>query len=103
MAFTFSFATVIEKRFVKRRVFLAQRFDHPSACRCIRRIGNLRSPRGEPFLLLQLDAVPWRIPQHYIKPAIPFRLLILRLFITYWHAEHIRECQMPVEELILLS
>src|SRR5262244_3032333 len=47
--------------------------------------------------------LPRGIPQHHIKPPIPSRLLILQLFIPHWHTEHIRERQMPVEELILLG
>src|SRR2546427_5704489 len=69
----------------------------------IRSIGDIITLTCKPFLFLKLYSFPWWIPQHHIKPAIPSCLFILRLFIPYWHTEHIRERQMPVEELILLG
>src|SRR5438045_62668 len=54
----------------KRRFFLWQVLYEPSARRFVRRVSNRSIARRKEFLLLQLDSLPRRIPEHDIKTAV---------------------------------
>src|SRR6266567_320391 len=66
-------------------------------------VSNVGSPGSKPFFFLNFNTLPRRIPQHHIEPSRPASLLILWLLTFSQHPEHIRESQVPVEELVLFS
>jgi hypothetical protein len=55
--------------------------------------------RREELLLLQLHALPRRIPEHAIEPTHPSRGRCLRIALP--HLEHLWELDAPVEERVL--
>lgn len=63
----------------------------------IPRLGDSGARRAKCSLLAYIELLPRRVPQHYIEPTTPPRLLI-RLPAA---KEHLRERQVQVEERVL--
>src|SRR2546425_8273780 len=103
MALTCSLTLIFHISFVKNPILVSKGRYHTSTLSCIGCIGNIWPSRGKPFLFLNFNTLPWRIPQHHIKATRPACLLIFRFLTFRRYPEDIGEGQVPVEELILLS
>jgi hypothetical protein len=73
----------------------------PAPLRTRRRL--LPPLRPEPLLFLQLHAIPRWVSEQQIEAATPASGLALCDFAFSRHAEHIRERELPVEELVLVA
>src|SRR6266700_4576568 len=103
MALTCSLTLIFHKSCIYCRILMHQVGYHTPTLGSIGGIGNLRSSRRKPFFFLNFDTFPRWIPQHHIKSSRPVSLLILRCLTLCRYPEHIREGQVPVKELVLLS
>src|SRR6266568_4359255 len=103
MALTCSLTLIFHKSCIYCRILMHQVGYHTPTLGSIGGIGNLRSSRRKPFFFLNFDTFPRWIPQHHIKSSRPASLLILRYLTLCRYPEHIREGQVPVKELVLLS
>ena len=86
VAFALGLARVFEELPIEAGVAALERLDQPLAGGSVGRVGDLGAALGKPLLLLELHALPRRIAEHAVEAAL---------------GEHLREGQVPVEELVL--
>ena len=72
------------------RIFFSQFIDQPSAHRLVPRRADLWAAFSKPFLLLQLNPLPRRVPQHHVKTTGR----IIRM-------KHSRKSLVPVKKIVL--
>ena len=65
--------------------------------------GYGRIPCRKPLLLLDLDALPRRIPEHYVESPAPSHELVIRVVARSWEVKHIGIGDVPVEERVLFG
>src|SRR6266702_3266473 len=98
-----SLTLIFHKSRIHHWVFVNEIRNHAPTLSSVSGFGNIWIARGKPLFFLNLDFLPRRIPQHYIKSPRPPRLLILWHLILSRHPENTRKSQVPVKELVLLS
>src|SRR6185503_11993794 len=103
LALAFGLPSGIPKLRMKRRVFRPQRLNEPLAGSGVRRVRDFGPALGEPFFLLQLHALPRRIREDAVEAAVQAGEWVLCRFFRQRHTEHVRESELPVEELILVG
>src|SRR5690606_39431762 len=74
--------------------------DQLLAGRRVRRRRDLRVPRREPFLLLQLHPLPRRVAQHHVEAAAPAALLV---FCVSWVVEIGRASCREREAMLMMA